>query len=85
MSVQSADWIGPIAVPSAVLILLISATVIAQKDDVEWLFPPGTANSNDVFNQAFGPPDFFGGPGLQGPPGIGIGGGGQGYKVRDRQ
>ena len=54
--------------------------VHAQKDDVEWLFPPGP--TNDVFNQPFGPMDFFGPqPGLSGPQGPIGGGGGPGYKV----
>lgn len=78
------------------LLVTFSLLVNAQKDDVEWLFPP-SAGTNDVFyNQAFGPPDYFGpgglpgSPGIQGPPGIGgIGGGGgpigggPGYKVRE--
>lgn len=73
----------------SVLLCLICAILThpanAQKDDVEWLYPPGL--SNDVFNQGF-PQDFFGPPpppgipqgppGGQGLPGIGGGGGGIG-------
>lgn len=56
---------------SALCLVCLLINVNAQKDDVEWLFPPG---ANDVFNQAFGPPDFFGppqGPQGLGPPGLG--------------
>lgn len=93
------------AQPSPVFVHILSVVCVitmlalpanAQKDDVEWLYPPGP--SNDIFNQAFGPPDFFGpaGPGQdpfggqgqgplgggQGPPGQGpIGGNSPGYKV----
>lgn len=54
------------------LIVGLSLVVVAtaQKGDVEWLFPPSGSPSgaNDVFNQGFGPPDFFGGGGLGGSP-----------------
>lgn len=62
-----------ISVLCVVVSLLVVIPINAQKDEVEWLYPPGL--SNDVFGQAFGPPDFYGGigPGIgdQGPPGLG--------------
>lgn len=55
-----------------VVVSLLVIPINAQKEEVEWLYPPGL--SNDVFGQAFGP-DFYGGigPGIgdQGPPGLG--------------